>query len=120
MSELKVGDTVWISIPSNKVYERRWIPVAITGENRVSWFAKRNHLVYRFPKKADANGKLRTSPIRYGYDTGYSVLTTQKAVDDHQWVYTNKSHIAQRIEYGLVDAATLRQIAALIGYKETA
>lgn len=120
MAEIGIGSTVWVfddnsreyrkdasgrSIGGGPIYRSHWVPVTITGENRVSWLISRYE---RFSKIAPHQTK--TTP--YGFNR---VATSQQEVDDDCWINGHRASIANHI-FTVNDAAILRQIATLVGY----
>ena len=106
MSELKVGGVIWHRSGESS---RK-----IVGETRVSWLVEPG---------CDWMEPIRVNKKDMNKD-GYQPqwFLTKEERDSEVWADRNFYAIQRQIgEYGRrVDAATLRKIADLIGYKETA
>lgn len=111
---LAVGSTVWKHDPYYRRYEgrsettkaiERFRPHLITGETTRSWIVGQGWNGSKFPKNCD-NWRLRR---------GY--LISQQEVTDTVWATDHRYRISRAVEY--VDLATLRKVAALVGYDES-
>lgn len=95
--ELKIGDTLYIY-----QYGRTWAEYTIVGETRASWILPGN---LKVDKKAM---RLRGNPAP-------RVFTVAEKQEE-QWCADHKRGIIRMIEYH-ADTATLRKIAAILGYE---
>ena len=126
MADLKIGDTVWLFDINCRVYppkgndgrsygapiyREHWRPVPITGENRASWEIGRYG---SFPKKKPADKAFLATYMKNGYG-GYRVALSVQEVNDDVWKYAHGFRIADLVKN--CDAATLRKVAELVGFK---
>jgi hypothetical protein len=126
VAEIGIGSTVWVFDQNHReypptpagrlwptsgpIYRAHWVATKITGENRLNWIT----CYGKIPKKPNADGQRRIprggySPIRVAF--------TPAEVDDDVWLHEHARRIAERTER--CDVATLKKIAALIGYEPT-
>jgi hypothetical protein len=112
VKKLQVGCTVWRLCPNRRVYSERvggapifrgyFEPRVISGQTRLSWILDDGTKV---PKRgADRN-----------------VYLSEKAVEDEIWIQMNRENIVDAIRRRAsgIDADSLREVAKLLGVKET-
>lgn len=90
---------------------RRWREYLIIGETRVSWIVgwrESGSEAFKINKK--------TGEANTGDRIRWSLDGLREEWEEAQWVSKNAYRIAEKVQR--CDVATLRQIAALIGYKE--
>jgi hypothetical protein len=119
----KIGDTVWVfdrnfrryrTGPDGRsvgppIFREHFRPVEIVGETPRSWIIGSD---LKIPKKGE--------DIREGGGGPYGktiVYMTQEAVDAAVFRNDHQYKIARAVE-ACTDVAVLRQVAALVGYKE--
>lgn len=110
--EIKIGDTYFMFDINRRVYEKdeagrprgsasfrgHFFSVEVKGETSRSWIV--GHFSQKVPKKDP-----------------WSVLYTEDMIDDAEWINSHKYRISQDV-LRVKDGDKLRQIAAIIGYKE--
>jgi hypothetical protein len=114
---VKVGDTVWVFDKNRRVYPPRvvgdggfrfpiwrehWQPLKVVGETSRSW------LLDGWDKLKVP--KVNADPRRFAF--------SQAEIDEQAWLHENHYRIISKIQYSS-DTQLFREIAALIGYKET-
>lgn len=95
---MKVGDTIW----EHYGFEQ-WRPLAIIGETSRSWLIPPAWRPFKVPKK--------------GLHPGYAF--SEQECDDWTWANQHNWKIADAVRC-CHDAAKLRQIAEIIGWKPEA
>ena len=114
MSELKVGDTVWVFDPNFRVYRKdanghstsgpiwreSWRPYLIESETSRRWVLKYGRI--KVPKK-------RADFTNLAY--------SQSEIDELGWMHDRRAKIVRMVQQ-CSNTAVLRHIAALVGYKE--
>lgn len=120
MSEIGIGSTVWVFDENSReyrkngagwgsaIYRAHWVPVNVTGENRASWLVGNRYASFSKTRPH------RTKATAYG---SRRVAVSAQEVDDDCWVNGSRAAIGAMV-MRCEDAAILRQIAALVGYKE--
>ena len=107
---LGIGSTIWIFNINNRRYEKghnapvyrgHWQPYVITGETSRSWLLE--------------NGLSKVTKK----NPGTNIAFTEKEVDDDCWLNSNRMAISRVLER-CTDAALVRQIGDMLGYKEKA
>jgi hypothetical protein len=107
--EIKIGDTYFIFSENNRVYEKsngniiyrkHFVETKIHGETSRSWII--GPWYSKVPK---------SNP--------WGILFTAEMVDDAVWAKENKWKISNAVQR-LNDIRLLRNVAEIIGYKETA
>ena len=115
---IKVGDPSWFFDVNRRVYRKdangrsmagpiwaeHWREYAITGETSRSWIV--GNAEYE-------QAKLPKNQVRW---SGY--VLNREAIEFSVWVHNHAHRICEKVR-GTSDYATLRQIAALIGYEQS-
>ena len=114
---MEIGDSVWFYGD-----ERRFANPEhkIIGETSRSWLVGCDCDAYKVPKKTESNAqKLGNYRVIKVSDRGYThaqVFLSKESYDNAVWVEKNRYPIAEAVKQA--EPNVLRQIAALIGYKE--
>ena len=113
--QLKVGD---ILVVNDSDFRRPSTPAPIVSESRTHWHIIRYGDRVNIPKKPgdfSGTGLMRRIPSRMG--SPIIVFLSSDAEKEYIWVERNRHKIREAIQQ-IKDCAKLKEIAALIGYKE--
>lgn len=116
MTTLAIGSAVWIFDGNRRryengvsVYSHHWERYEVVEENRVSWFVQSDGGVrYKVDK---ATNTLR---LRDLYGKRAEIATSWQEVEDDIYIREQRHVIAKAVS-NLSDAATLREVAHLLG-----
>jgi hypothetical protein len=130
MSEIGIGSTVW---GLEKWSGSQLVELVVDGESSRSWEFTLKYLNGRFPKKIDSKGERWTGTLKnwrgeYKFqifltrEEADAVLTERERIEaERSWRNAHQSRIGQAVSWNPnLTLGTLRQIAALVGYKESA
>jgi len=116
VSEIKIGDTIWrfnenrrVYAPDKRggpIYAEDFEPEKIVGETPKCWIVGEGRRADKVNKKT-----LRTAVGKYGA----TLYFTDAGKEDSIWMNSHRYKIVRLVEKA--DAATLRQIADIVGYK---
>jgi hypothetical protein len=103
---MKVGDKIWQIkgefYSQGKSRREKWQQVEIVGETTRSWLVGLEWNRIKIAKKGPRD---------------YRFLFSQKELDDDVWFHDNRYYLERHIA-GVQDIGILRQVAALVGYKD--
>lgn len=130
MADLKVGDKVWQHVErryrlAGWKTEDEFHALTIVAETKVSWVAKESEwMEYKFPKKKPVDEYIkdpetRLAKGRRGETT--RIYTTWASVEREVWLIKNRWHLRKFLEELVIVRSTaeeLRQLAAMVGYKD--
>jgi hypothetical protein len=112
LKDVKVGDTVWVDSRYHAP-----LPKMVTGETRTSWIVGERYNAVKVPKKLEGDEqRLWTRPDRHS-GSRHRVYLSEEEIADNIWIEKHKDRIANFVRF-CASSESLRQIAAMVGYKE--